>query len=397
MSQESIIKQLLDRVFEDSDSLKELYTKKLDESGLKNSNVANLLGIERKSLNPIIDGSSKQADLIKVLKIGEFIGLEVSELLSSFFNGRSKEEIAELEKARKASYLVQNFNLPKLKEVGFIDQLDNLEYIDHRICTFFGLNSIYEYEQKLNTVLYSRTNNPYNNKMIDFWVKSAYGYFHKLDNPNEYNRELLKDIISKIRPYSRNEEKGLLIVAQALFNAGVTVIFQKHLSKTQIRGATLVVNKKPCIVITDLNKNYATLWFALVHELHHVLYDLETIEGTSYHLTGEPDLFLIEEGANNFARELLFSRDKMNYIKPFIHNPMVVEKYANEVQIHPSIIYSFYQYDMKQQGKNYWKAFRRFFPDINKAVSKLNVRLWESESIESSIDSIKEVLFVNQN
>lgn len=391
----TILKQLLDGAFEDSESLKDLYAKKLESSGLKNYNISNLLNIERKSLGPIIEGTSKQADIIKVLKIGEFLGLDINELLSNFFKNRSKEEISELQKARKASFLVKTFNLPKLKEVGFLDHVDDVDYIENRICKFFNLDSIFDYDNASSNVLFSRTKNPYNNKMIDFWIRSSYGYFEKLKNPNEFNRDLLKDIISKIRPYSRNEEKGLLIVAQALFNAGVTVIFQKHLSKTQIRGATLFVNEKPCIVLTDLNKSYATIWFALLHELHHVLYDLETIKDTTFHLTGEPDLFLIEEGANNFARELLFSKDKMNYIKPFIHNPMLVKEYASEVQVHPCIIYSFYQYDMLKEGKNYWKAFRKFFPDVDKTVSKLNVGLWESESIESSIEMIKKVLFVN--
>jgi len=63
-----------------------------------------------------------------------------------------------------------------------------------------------------------------------------------------------------------------------LFNIGITIVFQPSLPKTQIRGATFLINDKPCIVITDFNKNYATIWFALIHELHHVLFDLETID-----------------------------------------------------------------------------------------------------------------------
>ena len=113
----------------------------------------------------------------------------------------------------------------------------------------------------------------------------------------------------------------MLTVFRALYNVGVTVIFQPMLSRTQIRGATFLINNKPCIVVTDLHKSYPTIWFSLIHELHHVLFDLEELEKVKYHLTGEPDLFLMQEDkANEFASEYLISAEKLRYIEPLIHN-----------------------------------------------------------------------------
>lgn len=129
-----------------------------------------------------------------------------------------------------------------------------------------------------------------------------------------------------------------------MFNIGVTVVFQPSLPKTKIRGVTFYINNKPCIVITDLNKNYATIWFALIHELSHVLFDLDTIENTKFHLSGKPDLFLIQEDkANEFASEYLLSSEKMRYIEKLIDNQLIVRRFAKEYQIHPCFIYSQYQ------------------------------------------------------
>jgi len=203
------------------------------------------------------------------------------------------------------------------------------------------------------------------------------------------SNSIKKNIIPKIRPYTRNVKQGLFTVIKALYNAGVTVIFQKHLSKTQIRGATIIVNEKPCIVITDLRKNYATIWFALVHELHHVLYDLNIVRDTAFHLTGEPDLFLIEERANEFAQEILFPKEKLRYIAPMIHNELVVRQYAEQNGVHPSIIYSFYQHEMEKQGKNFYGAFQDQFPDISMISERLNINLWSEESIQHSVEKIK--------
>jgi HTH-type transcriptional regulator/antitoxin HigA len=383
----TIINRILKNVFKESNSLSFLYKERLKETGLKNYHVAKLLGIDRKSLKPIIEGTAKQVDMIKLIKISEFLNINLNEMLSSFFKDMEKDEISELEKVRKVSFVLKHFDLLKLKEIGFISKIDDIDYIENRLCTFFSLSNIYEYDRELNAVLYSKTKKSYTNPMVTFWVKSAYSYFNELDNPNEYNRDLLIEIIPKLRLYTQDIKKGLIKIAKALFNAGVTVIFQKHLPNTQVRGATFLINGKPCIVLTDLNKNYATIWFALVHELHHVLYDLDVIESASYHLTGELDLFLIEDRANEFARELLFSKAKMKNIKPFIHNHFLVQEYAKEVKVHPCIIYAFFQYDTD----NYWGAFKKFFPDVNEITKNLNVGLWEEESIVKSVSKIKEI------
>ena len=185
-------------------------------------------------------------------------------------------------------------------------------------------------------------------------------------------------------------------VFQALYNIGVTIVFQPSLPKTQIRGATFLVNEKPCIVITDFKKNYATIWFALIHELHHVLYDLDVIEKTSYHLSGEPDLFLIQEDrANKFASEYLFSSEKMRYIERLIHNKVVVAKLANDCQIHPSIIYSQFQWKQSEIGNDYWGAFKDQFPNIGIVTENLNIANWNVESIKKTSLEIRELLTVS--
>jgi HTH-type transcriptional regulator/antitoxin HigA len=369
--------------------LTELYEAKLEATGLKNYQVAKLLGMDRNSLDPIINGTAKQPNLINLIKIGEFLQLDVEQMISSFLSAKSGKEMGDLEKTRKVAFVASHFDLPRLKEVGFLERVDDINHIEQRLCTYFSIPNVFAYANIQSTILFSRTKNPYDNVMIDFWMKSSYGYFEQLQNDNPYDRDVLKNIIPKIRPYTRNVKQGLFTVIKALYNAGVTVIFQKHLSKTQIRGATIIVNEKPCIVITDLRKNYATIWFALVHELHHVLYDLNIVRDTAFHLTGEPDLFLIEERANEFAQEILFPKEKLRYIAPMIHNELVVRQYAEQNGVHPSIIYSFYQYEMEKQGKNFYGAFQDQFPDISTISERLNINLWSEESIQHSVEKIK--------
>ena len=229
--------------------------------------------------------------------------------------------------------------------------------------------------------------------MSDFWIKSAFQTFKTIDNPNKYNREALKDLIIKIKPYSQDVENGLYTVCRALYHVGVTVVLQDYLSTTQVRGATFVINDKPCIVITNFRKSYPTLWFTLLHEIHHVLFDYELIKNNSFHLTGKADLFLVEEKADSFARDFYFSEEKFHFIKNYIKNPYLVSKFAIENEIHVSIIYSFFTwYQGKLYGKNYHSAFKEFYPDYTIAVKKLAPLSWKQDTIKTAGERIKQIL-----
>lgn len=391
-----MIDDILNKSFQyNGPSLEDLFKYKLENSGLTKTQFEKLSGMERRSLDAILDKTSKQTDIIKLLKLAEFLEIDFNELLIIHLNDRPLEEITELQSSMDITFINKFFDLKTLISLRFIDKNDSLEVLKDRICNFFDIDSIYDYDRELNEAFYSRTKKLFSDKMKDFWIKSSYKYFELIDNQNDYNRQSLIELIPKIKPYTQNVETGLLTVFQALYNIGVTIVFQPSLPKTQIRGATFLIKNKPCIVITDFNKNYATIWFALIHELHHVLFDLETIEKTNYHLSGEPDLFLIQEDkANEFASEYLFSSEKMRYIEKMIHNRFMVEKFAKECQIHPCIIYSQYQWRQSQIAKDYWSAFKEYFPNIKGVTKKLNVSNWDVESIKEIALKIKELLTV---
>lgn len=391
-----MVGDILNRSFHYSGpSLEDIFKEKLKHSGLSKTQYEKLSGMERRSLDAILDKTSKQTDIIKLLKLAEFLEIEFTELLVIHFHDRPVEEVKELQSSMDITFINKLFDLKTLISLGFIKKKDSLDVLKERISNFFDIDSIYEYDQELNEVLYSRTKRSFSDKMKDFWIKSSYKYFELIDNPNEYNRQDLIELIPKIKPYTQNIETGLLTVFQALYNIGVTVVFQPSLPKTQIRGATFFINSKPCIVITNFNKNYATIWFALIHELHHVLFDLETIERMNYHLTGEPDLFLIQEDkANEFASEYLLSSEKMRYIEKMIHNKFMVERFAKECQLHPCIIYAQYQWRQSQIGNDYWGAFKESFPNINKITKKLNIANWDVDSIKGSALKVKKLLTV---
>jgi hypothetical protein len=63
----------------------------------------------------------------------------------------------------------------------------------------------------------------------------------KLRNPNEYNRERLKDL-TKLNHIHRDLQNGLFTVVCIIYNLELMVIFSK-LSSTTAKGATFIINE----------------------------------------------------------------------------------------------------------------------------------------------------------
>lgn len=383
-----------------SKSLYTIISEKKTELNVTNYQMADILGIDKSTFSRILkkieEGKAENVDFYSILKICQFLGIGIDEMSKLFVAQLSPEQIGELELSRKANYILNTFDVKGLKECGFIDTTTDFRRIEQRIVKFFSLDSIFQYKSEIGAVAFSRTKSSSEDRMREFWVRAALYQFTKIENPNEYNRQALLTLIPKIAPYSRYVEKGFHHVVQALYNIGITVIIQSYLTKTQVRGGTFCVNNKPCIVITDFNKSYPHLWFALLHELYHVLYDFEQLKTLLYHLTGEPqsDLYLFRESeADAFGWEMLFPAEKREYIKHLIKSENMVYAYAKENLVHPGIVYASYCNDLQSQtGKNEYGFYQQHFGKTQKALNVVKSNPWNKEAISEELEKIEKSL-----
>lgn len=378
--------------WDSSTSLKELYERKKSNMNLSDRQIQNMLGIQKKTLDAILDGEAKQINFINIIKLAHFLGLSIADITKIYVPKMSVEQIGEIERAREAGYITEYFDVETLTRMKFLERDASSKTISEKLKTFFGLDSIYNYSENISKTAFSRTKRDSNDLMRFFWVQSALVQFKTIDNPYEYNRGELIKLMPKIRPFTRDEEFGLIKVAKALYATGVTVIFQPTVEKLQVRGATMSVNNKPCIVLSNLNNRYPTLWFALMHELHHVLYDFDDIKDRVYHITEniQKDLFLLnEEKADDFAQQYLLSDSRYKFIKSYIASKTHIDKAAKEWMVHPSVIYSRHCYETKE-----WAFYNNHIPKMDKAIKLLNTHPFEQESLADSARKVKEVISV---
>ncbi len=364
-----------------------MFDKRVHDLGLSERDVRRMLKIEYRTINGIVDGTQRRGDISSFKKLAAFLNIPLNEFLeihSSLIETKNSDKSSI---ANKKKFIKDNFDLAVLRKAGFINNITDLEEIEKKIINYLGLSSIFEYKKRSFNTAFSSPQ-IVEEKFIksaptrDFWLTSAKTLAIKIDNPYSYDRKMLIDFFPQIKWFSTNEELGLVNVIKSLFRNGITVIFQPRLSLLYLRGATLSVNSKPVIVLTDYKGFYPTLWHALVHELYHVLFDWTNIASNqAFHVTNDNEeiVTMVEDGieADDFARKFFFSKEKSKEVSPFIYNDQYIKKVAKDNNVHSSIIHVYHAFDNGPVDRMAWARAKRYMPDAKKCVYRV-ANYWDN-------------------
>ncbi len=368
-------------------TLKDAYEKKLSDLNMTQTTAQEILGISYRTMNGILSGNQKTVDFTNLNKIAVFLQMSREEVVKLYLESLEKNYPTTTISSDKINFIKENFDLAVLKKSGFIDSITDFAQIELKIISRLGLRSIFEYRKPPVDIAFSSgIFNPKNELTRSFWIQSAIMCFDEISNPYPYHREGLIKFFPQIRWYSTNVEEGLLEVIKNLYRLGITVIYQAPLPTLKLRGATFAMDDKPCIVLTNYVGYYPTLWFALIHELYHVLFDFSEIKLNRYHLTDDSNEQLPvkerEQMADNFAREYLFSNEKLRQIKRFLDDREYVERFSLENHVHPSIVYVFHAYESGIDNKRAWARARKYSPEITDCTSAIDIPWTNNEGID---------------
>lgn len=392
--------ELLASLFKPRLTLKELFEKRIQEINITSTTAADILKIQYRTLNGILEGTQKMVDYVNLIKLANFLRIDRDKLIKLYLEVLEKnfpDDSTDI--PDKIQFIQENFDLSAFKKAGFIKSKTDYEEFERKIVNLLGLRTIFDYEQPKIDVAFSVGGlQPKSNQSRSIWIKTANDVLKTIKNPYKYDRDALVNFFPQIRWHSKNIDLGLNNVIRALYKIGVTVLYQPPLPSLQVRGATFSVYDKPCIVLTNYVGFYATLWFALVHELFHVLFDWEEISLHSYHLSDDLDndrLSVIEREreADDFAREYLFSKEKMEKVKPYIGNHAYINNFAHEIDIHPSFIYTFYAFDCGRSNKTAWGKARLFNPNFEHLLSDLGNSWQEAKPIAEFVSTLKKKIY----
>lgn len=387
MSDNNFVNSVIHGLFKPS-SLKELFEKKLLELEMSPRSVLDILGIQHRTLNGILDGSQKVVDYTNFIKLANFLQIPKEEVIKLYADELEANYPTTTISPDKIKFIKNNFDLAVLKKAGFINSITDFTEIENRIVSRLGLRSIFEYRKPSVDVAFSSgLYKPKNELTRAFWIQAAMTCFEEINNPHEYDRQQLVDYFPQIRWHCINVEKGLLEIIKGLYKIGITVIYQPPLQTLQLRGATFSINDKPCIVLTNYVGFYSTLWFALIHELYHVIFDWDEIKDNKYHLTDDANEQLSvkerEKMADDFAREYLFSKEKTATVRPYLNDDAYVKNFAINNHIHHSMVYVFNAFDTGKHNRMAWAKARKQSPDVNDTTKLIDLPWSEHTPIET--------------
>lgn len=379
------------------EGLNDLFEKKLDELKLNKTNVQEILGMPYRTLKGILDGTQKLVDVNNLVKLADFLKISKEEVFKLYVDSVQKYHPVSNVSTQKIKFIKENFDLIALKKAGLINNMTDFEHIDKKITARLGFRSIYEYKKpEVDIAFSSGLFKPKNLLTRLFWIKSAICILEEINNPYEYDRPGLIKFFPHIAWYSMNVERGLAEIIRALFKLGITVVYQPNLQGLQLRGATLKVNDKPCIVLTNYQGFYSTLWHCLIHELYHVFFDWEDIKKDSYHLTDDDNQELTvqerEREADKFARDYLLTEEKLNIIKPYLNDEAYVKRFAEENHVHFSIIYAYHAFSNSNDRKS-WARLRRLSPPVADAIKNLDYPWQDEKPLEEHVVEQKELTY----
>ena len=359
-------------------SLQNLFNERIAELGISETAAFELMEVNFRSMRNILSGSKRLVDIINLIKLAGFLKISKERAVDLFIYSIDKNFTIDDFSPEKLEFILKNFDLSSLKKSGLIENTKDLNHIEDRIKLRLGLKSIMEYQIPAIDVAFSAGSRKVDNNLNRaLWIRGAIACFTEIDNPYPYDKEELIKYIPFIRQHTIDVENGLLAVSRELYKLGITVIYQAPLPKLQLRGATFCYNDRPCIVLTDYVGFYPTLWFALMHEIYHVLFDWEQIKVNKYHLTDdenkEASVVVREEMANNFARKYLFSKDKTEQVARYIQDKEYVESFALENHVHSSFAYVYYAVDFKDSDVKAWARAKSNSPKINRCIKPIDL------------------------
>jgi len=135
--------------------------------------------------------------------------------------------------------------------------------------------------------------------------------------------------------------RGPLLAREYLENHGIPLIVERHLSRTHLDGAALLIEtERPVIALTLRYDRLDNFWFCLMHELAHI----------GRHLSGAGDSFYddLDSGGDNdprereadqLAGEALIPEDAWeNSPARNLRSPEAAQHLAERLRIHPAIV-----------------------------------------------------------
>lgn len=324
----------------------------LEEIDLNQKEFAKRMGMSEKHISNLLNGKSKLTEefAIKLEKIIHSVPA------SYWLNYEAKyrefkvrnELISEIDEATLKLY-DKKFNFSSLfSGLGLSLQEQANEMLKLlRISGFVQFDNVYS---NLNVDFMEDGGNT---ESIAIWLNLAREEIEIQNNDlsnKKYTKEALINSLDKFKLLALNPDyrKSIKSARKLLNSLGIYLVLCDAIVNSKVRGALTTYKKKPAIYLSGRFKTHDHIWFALMHEIGHLIQhylpdeSLITLENDGTN----KDLSLKEMEANQFSRDFFISNsDYQEFTRSNDFTQDTTEKFAKSQKVHIGIVLGRLQHD----------------------------------------------------
>lgn len=240
--------------------------------------------------------------------------------------------------SRRAN-LYSKYPVREITKRKWIEPSDNMDVVEHRLCRFYGINSIQDTPQFSHAAKADQYNE--RSPLQLAWLCRAYQLAQGVST-EPYSEQKLRAALTKLRELLIAPEE-IRQVPQILAAAGLKFVVVEFLSGAKIDGAAFWIGKCPVIAMSLRFDRVNNFWFVLRHEIEHILnkdglvVDVELPEA----LQRKDTLAAEEVRANAAANEFLVPAGELeSFIKRVrpLYSEQRIMLFAKRIGVHPGLV-----------------------------------------------------------
>ena len=328
----------------------------IEDQGITQEELAKRLQTSPKYISDLVNGRINLTDEM-VLKLSVVFGTSTSMWLN--LNKRYIEKKLEIEKRiqlDKECDLVKKIDYKFWVDIGIVKATRIATEKVQELQKYFKVSSLSVLSQRDFLVQYRTSVSKVSDVNIlnaNAWVQTAINIGSQLD-VNLFDKKRLVDSIPEIRKMTVQEpEEFYPRLEKLLADCGVAFVLLPNLKNSGVNGAVKWVGKDKVILALNDRRKYAdTFWFALFHELRHVMQQrvkvLLVSENNGIDLETDDLIDRLEKEADEFSQETLIPiREYSEFVaenKVRFTKDSIIE-FANKIEIHPGIVVGRLQQD----------------------------------------------------
>lgn len=326
----------------------------LDEIGMNQKECAKRLGISEKHFSNLLNGKSRLTEEVAI-KLESII----HEVPASYWlNYESKyREHLKREEIYSLTYSDEQLsNLSKRFKFNTIfNGLDwDLSKQANEMLKILRISSFEQFDAVYSDLSVDFMEDGGEVEAIAIWLNLAREEV-ELQNKDlsdkKFTKQKLIDSLDKFKLIALNDdyESSLKSARKLLNRLGIYLVFYDALENSKVRGALTTYKSNPAIYLTGRFKTHDHVWFALMHEIGHLIKHYkpnEPIVTLENELELKSNIDKKEEEANEFARDFFINKkDYIEFVKKGEFNESSIYDFAKEQGVLSGIVVARLQHD----------------------------------------------------